>query len=1053
MDLRLKQVVYNSLLWKVTDAKSMSSKESLKTANFQDMYLVLKAVEVNNFGIHKHLTMSFEKPINLIVGANAVGKTTLLDAVSIALGGESDRYGTLKDLVGYVGPAGDKASVTVYLRNPSNENKNHPLVDYGIYTNYVKEELKIEVTITRDSVYWQVNDRQKKHGRQEIRKMLQSATIRIDMSDEILFTRKDTIDKFMSGSPVEQFQQILTSLKLANLQEDIQNTQGEVKNLQNKLPELDYRRKSLEKDLEVAKQLKEQYERKFDLLDQKARLTNILNWIEYNEWQTRLIELDEQTTLLKKDLEELQHEYQEIETQSKQNKRNEQLLQDQLNEMQTRLTDLTRQNEERLRNIGLIKEDIAGKEAEHRIKDQYLQENVQRQENLQKIYQEEIIKGSLLSLEDWKNSKPLIEEKRRALKDLQQKDIQALQTCNSRLSHLATRIKRYDTQENQILNELAKLNQTVTSGTKFNAGEHHVLALRRALDQLLWGKKVTKPLFQEIFIKPDGELWEGAINHALGGLRSYVLAKDAATINQLREYMEQNNFSVWVARLPKIANIPTRSLQSLPENLKDLIVGWIDDFLEFDDPFIATYLLARTRALLVKSNASATELLELAKITGADVYTAQPSVFKPDGRFRTNVRTSYSLGKRTDNIEKVIELQTKLEHIKNERAKLIDQRLKILEKKAELQDKQAQLQEQIDALQDQITHMAKKDPTSILKSIEELDKTIKEQHKEIERIAEELESTKTRLKPLTENTFIEEIKYLNNEIPKIQEQIGGYRTHDQVLENRLIELKSKIETMKAEYQDIERDLELRRSKVAQYKESLVDPAPKRLPPKTKVLREIYEIDGAVNQITATAYDVEQYEKLEKYYQETGQDIERVSQALDETRQQLEDYYQEWKQRVKFVLQQLQDVANFLLSPFIQVRCSTTNSLDMKQIGLKVEFTNKTNGNEKYELYHVASGGERALITQSLFLALHTLNRSSPIHIVDEFTQRLDEKYRGHAFIMVKRLLEKLKEINGQNGGYNWNLIPQLILVAPIVVGSYIPPEIDTQYLFKVTKLS
>lgn len=1031
----------------------MNLKVTGKTTNFQDMYLVLKAVEVNNFGIHKNLTMSFERPINLIVGANAVGKTTLLDAISIALGGESDRYGTIKELVEYIGPAGDKASVAVYLRNPSNENKNHPIIDYGEYKNYVRDELKIKITITRDAVYWQVNDRQKKHRRKEIRDMLQSAVIRIDMSDDILFTRKDTIDKFMGGNPVEQFQQILTPIKLANLQEDIQNTQEEARNLQNKLPELNYRRTNLEKDLEVARQQKEQYERKMELLDQKARLTNILNWIEYKEWQTRLMELDKQGILLKKNLEELQYEYQKIKTQSEQNKRNEQLLQDKLNETQTRLTHLTRQNKERIRRIGLIKENIARKDAELRIKKQYLQEHVQKQENLQQIYQEGIVNGLFLSLEDWECSKPQIEKKRRALKNLQQKDAQTLQTYNSQLSHFATQIKQYDMQEQQILNELVKENQNVKSGTKLSTGEHHVLALRRALDQVPWGKKVTKPLFQEFFIKPEGELWEGAINHALGGLRSYILAKDATTINQLRKYMEQNNFSVWVASLPQIANIPIRSLPSLPEHVQNLIVGWIDDFLEFDDALIATFLLARTRALLVKSNASATELLELAKITRADVYTAQPSVFKPDGRFRTNVRTSYSLRRRTDNIEKVIELQTQLEQIKNERATLIDQRLKILEQKAELQDKQAQLQEQIDVLQDQISQMTKKDPTTLLKNIEELDKLIKDHQKEIERITEELENARTRLRTVTESTCFEEIEYLNTEIPKIQEQLGKCRNHGQVLEERLIELEPKIESIKTECLDTERELELHRSKVAQLKEHLVDPAPKHLPPKPEIQREIYEIEGAVSQITATAYDVEQYKKLEKYYQETKQDIERVSQALDETRQQLEDYHQEWKQRVTFVLQQLQDVANYLLSPFIQIRCSTTNSLDMKQIGLKVEFSNKMSGNGKYEIYHVASGGERALITQSLFLALHTLNRNSPIHIVDEFTQRLDEKYRGHAFIMVERLLEKLKEINGQNGSYNWNMIPQIILVAPIVVGSYIPPEIDTQYLFKVTKLS
>ena len=52
----------------------------------QSGYLMLKSFEVENFRGFKSLTLSDLKTVNILVGRSAAGKTTLLEAIRLALG-------------------------------------------------------------------------------------------------------------------------------------------------------------------------------------------------------------------------------------------------------------------------------------------------------------------------------------------------------------------------------------------------------------------------------------------------------------------------------------------------------------------------------------------------------------------------------------------------------------------------------------------------------------------------------------------------------------------------------------------------------------------------------------------------------------------------------------------------------------------------------------------------------------------------------------------------------------------------------------------------------
>ena len=49
--------------------------------------MLLKKLEMSNFKMFEHLELHFESGFNLLLGDNGVGKTTILDAASIAISG------------------------------------------------------------------------------------------------------------------------------------------------------------------------------------------------------------------------------------------------------------------------------------------------------------------------------------------------------------------------------------------------------------------------------------------------------------------------------------------------------------------------------------------------------------------------------------------------------------------------------------------------------------------------------------------------------------------------------------------------------------------------------------------------------------------------------------------------------------------------------------------------------------------------------------------------------------------------------------------------------
>ncbi|CAH0724545.1 unnamed protein product, partial [Brenthis ino] len=107
---------------------------------------VIRSIVVKNFLCHKYLKVDFEKSIKFIVGHNGSGKSAILDALILGLGGKAyntHRYGQIKS---YVQTGAEFASIQIKIKNDGP--KAYKYNEYGRYITIIRD-----ITHTGDSTY------------------------------------------------------------------------------------------------------------------------------------------------------------------------------------------------------------------------------------------------------------------------------------------------------------------------------------------------------------------------------------------------------------------------------------------------------------------------------------------------------------------------------------------------------------------------------------------------------------------------------------------------------------------------------------------------------------------------------------------------------------------------------------------------------------------------------------------------------------------------------------------------------------------------------------
>ncbi|KAJ6585226.1 P-loop containing nucleoside triphosphate hydrolase protein [Mycena capillaripes] len=175
---------------------------------------IIEGIEMHQFMCHKYLTFSFGPQINFIIGHNGSGKSAVLSAITVALGGKANSTGRGNGLKSFIREGQAAAEVTISLKNQGEE-------------AYKPKEYGKSIVITRrftkeGNSSWKIKS---KDGRvistkkDELAAICDHMNIQVDNPMNVL--TQDAARQFLSASaPTDKYKFFLRGTQLSQLSEE-----------------------------------------------------------------------------------------------------------------------------------------------------------------------------------------------------------------------------------------------------------------------------------------------------------------------------------------------------------------------------------------------------------------------------------------------------------------------------------------------------------------------------------------------------------------------------------------------------------------------------------------------------------------------------------------------------------------------------------------------------------------------------------------------------------------------------------------------------------------
>ncbi|TCD69031.1 Structural maintenance of chromosomes protein 6 [Steccherinum ochraceum] len=175
---------------------------------------IIEKLEMHQFMCHKYLTFTFGPQINFIIGHNGSGKSAVLSALTVALGGKATTTGRGNGLKAFIKEGQSAAEVTVTIKNQGDEAFKHD--EYG-------DSIVITRKFTKDGTssyrICAKNGNLVSHKREELSAICDHMNIQVDNPMNIL--TQDSARQFLSASaPADKYKFFLRGTQLSQLSEE-----------------------------------------------------------------------------------------------------------------------------------------------------------------------------------------------------------------------------------------------------------------------------------------------------------------------------------------------------------------------------------------------------------------------------------------------------------------------------------------------------------------------------------------------------------------------------------------------------------------------------------------------------------------------------------------------------------------------------------------------------------------------------------------------------------------------------------------------------------------
>lgn len=248
--------------------EAMTQYLTTQGSNIDDKHLsgYIKKVKLRNFMSHENFELSLGPQLNFIVGNNGSGKSAILTAITIGLGGKTSDTNRGTKLTDLIREGAYSAKITLYLDNSG----------YGAFEpNTYGKTIIIERTIRRDSspVFCLKTESgvETSNRKKEIQTVIDFFSIPI--SNPMCFLSQDAARKFLTASTAEdKYHHFMKGTLLEDTRLNLERASLISKNAQENMRlHLDYL-KTLKDEYDDAKNLAREFNQTSDLNERKVLL-------------------------------------------------------------------------------------------------------------------------------------------------------------------------------------------------------------------------------------------------------------------------------------------------------------------------------------------------------------------------------------------------------------------------------------------------------------------------------------------------------------------------------------------------------------------------------------------------------------------------------------------------------------------------------------------------------------------------------------------------------------------------------------------------------------
>lgn len=937
------------------------------------MSYLFKKLIIKNFVTHRHTEINLDKSsILLISGANGSGKSLILDGFALVTGGFTERLKS-KPLRSFVGPFANEARIKLILNNfMLKDEKRRVISVYDPQLNSIidKDIIEIETIINSKGIReFKLNGKKVYNGRRITKQDILTIFRSINSSGNtpLFVTEQGTINSFANLSPHRKFELFLKTTNLEAYLNKILEAERVLRQANSQMAPLYAALQEEERKLNLYKNAYENYLRKKALIEKRKKLETELLWARVLNLEQIVETLKKQHTEKMATLNTLNHRISDIETE--------------LSQYDNQIKEVEHLNKQ-------INNEIS-KSVEKKM----------RLEGQKEVFLNELEKYKIKSI------------RTSSLSDKKNEYYRLIKKLNKELIDLQKKLKRIRNEKDRLNSQLEHYQKQLSSRDNFIDTLTYIertllldaLSFKKKIVEKEFDDEVIGPIFSLIKIKSGFEKWEKAVKIALRWhLYNFLALTESGYVKAKKLYDE------WPGRKPNVTVI--KFTQNFIQRPKKIDVPYVFDYavnlLEGDNR-VLSYLKRTVHDLVAYDHKDPNILTNVAKTLKTNIITFSGNVqyLREMGFRKPPIPYKISLGKNitdlsAENISEdlrdlIRSLQIKIHELFNDEVQLssriseIRKELKILEE----------------------THMNKEDSIDIHKRIYDLEGKVIAIDNQVSILQDKINSL---MNDSTTNN--QKLTYLHEQKKSLENELQMLLTEKGILENDIRNIIEQIEKAQNELIDFKKQAEM------------AGPRPEIIRTFDKVQEEINRIEGMISVLVATEDDKLKYESQKKRIEEIKEYLQDRKKHIENLRKDLELRLKNWSSIVHDLISKIRDYMFLLLkNKFSDVRIYVKNIEHPEHAELFIEVSDLEKS--QYKSYGPLSGGEEVLVTEAFILALHII-KGTPVHIIDEITQRLDDTSRGFAFDMVIKASQIIK--------HNNHFYPQFILMTPTIIGLKIP---------------